>query len=276
LLLTHSMRGDALAFPAAIIELDCVSYRQRGVDILTDVSWSIQRGERWAVLGPNGCGKTTMLRIACGYLWPTSGVVRRFGEELVDLRELRKAIGWVAHDLAPLIPPREHVIATVVSGKFAQLGLKPYGDTQPTDADFDAARSLLTAMGCADLADKQFGVLSQGERQQTLVARARMVDPLLIVLDEPCAGMDPGVRERFLAWLNEQALLAPHPALALVTHHVEEIMPAFNRTLMLERGRIVATGPTDQVVTSERLASAYGVGVDRIEHVRGRAWPIWG
>lgn len=185
-------------------------------------------------------------------------------------------IGWVAHDLAPSIPPQERVLATVVSGKFAQLGLKPYGDVRPTEADFDAARALLSSMDCADLADKPFGVLSQGERQQTLVARARMVDPLLIVLDEPCAGMDPGVRERFLAWLDAQALAKPHPALALVTHHVEEIMPAFDRTLMMQRGRIVATGPTAEVVTAERLAAAYGVGVDRIEHARGRMWPIWG
>src|SRR5262245_2125099 len=96
--------GDAQAQPAAIIELDRIGYRQRGVEILTDVSWQLRRGERWAVLGPNGCGKTTMLRIACGYVWPSSGVVRRQGEELVDLRELRKSIGWVAHDLAAQIP----------------------------------------------------------------------------------------------------------------------------------------------------------------------------
>lgn len=271
--------GDAQAKPAAIIEFDRVGYRQRGVEILTDVSWQLRRGERWAVLGPNGCGKTTMLRIACGYLWPSTGVVRRQGEELVDLRELRKSIGWVAHDLAAQIPPGENVVATVVSGKFSQLGLKSYGDVHPTEADFTAARALLDEMGCSALAEKRFGVLSQGERQQTLVARARTVDPLLIVLDEPCAGMDPGVRERFLAWLNDfaahEAAKSTGAAILFVTHHVEEIMPAFDRTLLMNSGRIVATGATTEVVTRERLADIYGVGVESLDVFNGRLWPRW-
>jgi iron complex transport system ATP-binding protein len=263
-----------------LIELDRVGYRQQAVDILLDVSWRLQRGARWAVLGPNGCGKTTLLRIACGYVWPTSGTVRRLGRELVDLGELRRSIGWVTADLAPRIPPAELAVETVVSGKFAQVGLRRLGDAQPMAADFAAARALLDQMNCAPLADKPFGVLSQGERQQALVARARMVDPLLVVLDEPCAGMDPGVRERFLAWLEQfapgEAAAAAGPALVFVTHHVEEIMPSFTSTLMMQRGRILATGSTHDVVTRERLAAVYGVAVDRLEESAGRLWPIWG
>jgi iron complex transport system ATP-binding protein len=271
--------------PAPLIELDKVGYQQRGVDILIDVSWRLERGERWALLGPNGCGKTTLLRIACGYLWPTTGVVRRLGEELVDLGELRRSIGWVAADLAPRIPPREKTLDTVVSGKFAQVGLKRVGELQPTDADFAEARTLLERMNCRDLADKPFGVLSQGERQQTLVARARMVNPLLIVLDEPCAGMDPGVRERFLAWLEEIAspgevasaagCSSHHPAIVFVTHHVEEIMPAFERTLVMSAGRIAAEGRTAEIVTSELLSQTYSLSVARVESHRGRFWPLW-
>lgn len=263
-----------------LIELDRVDYRQQAADILVDVSWRLERGERWAVLGPNGCGKTTLLRIACGYVWPTSGTVRRLGRELIDLGELRRSIGWVTADLAPNIPPSERAIETVVSGKFAQVGLKRLGDAQPTNADFAAAAALLDQMNCAALADKPFGVLSQGERQQTLVARARMVDPLLVVLDEPCAGMDPGVRERFLAWLERQsageAASAAGPALVFVTHHVEEIMPSFTRTLMMHQGRIAAAGPTREVITPERLAAAYGIRVDRLENSGHRLWPLWG
>jgi iron complex transport system ATP-binding protein len=265
---------------APLIELAGVGYRQQDVDILVDVDWRLERGEHWAVLGPNGCGKTTLLRIACGYLWPTSGVVRRLGEELIDLGELRRSIGWVATELAPQIPRGERAIETVVSGKFAQVGLKRLGDMQPTDADFAAARRLLYEMGCTALAGKPFGVLSQGERQQTLVARARMVDPLLIVLDEPCAGMDPGVRERFLAWLDAQAAEAgapgaSAPALVMVTHHVEEIMPHFERTLVMQQGRIAAAGATRDVVTAGLLHRVYGVAVERLESAAGRLWPIW-
>lgn len=259
-----------------LIELDRVGYRQQSTQILADASWRLERGERWAILGPNGCGKTTMLRVACGYAWPTSGIVRRLGRELIDLSELRRSIGWVATDLAPQIPPQERGIETVVSGKFAQVGLKRLGGAQPTDADFADARSLLDRMGCAALADKPFGVLSQGERQQTLVARARMVDPLLIVLDEPCAGMDPGVRERFLAWLDGVSAADSLPAIVFVTHHVEEIMPSFTRTLVMQNGRIVATGATADVITPERLAAVYGVEVERLERSGNRLWPIWG
>ena len=203
--------------PTPLIELEHVGFRRQQADILVDVSWRLERQQHWAVLGPNGCGKTTMLRIACGYLWPNSGAVRRLGQELIDLGELRRSIGWVATDLAPKIPPEELAIETVVSGRLAQVGLRHIGELQPTEADFAAARELLRSMRCGDLADKPFGVLSQGERQQTLVARARMVDPLLIVLDEPCAGMDPGVRERFLAWLDQLAASATSPSLILVT-----------------------------------------------------------
>jgi iron complex transport system ATP-binding protein len=258
-----------------LIELDRVGYRQGAVEILRDVTWRLDRGQHWAVLGPNGSGKTTLLRITCGYLWPSSGVVRRLGEELIDLSELRRSIGWVAGDLLASIPPRERVVETVVSGKFAQVGLKRLGELQPTEADFAAAHRLLDEMHCEGLADKPFRVLSQGERQQVLVARARIVDPLLIVLDEPCAGMDPGVRERFLAWLNALASAGNSCAMILVTHHVEEIMPAFESTLVMRDGRLAAAGRTAEIVTARLLEEVYGVRVSQLPSVEKRLWPIW-
>ncbi len=259
-----------------LIELQSVGYRQGAAEILRDVSWRLDRGKHWAVLGPNGSGKTTLLRTACGYLWPTSGVVRRCGEELIDLAELRRSIGWVATDLAANIPPRERAVETVVSGKFAQVGLKRLGELQPAEADFNAARRLLCEMRCDALADKPFRVLSQGELQQVLVARARMVNPLLIVLDEPCAGMDPGVRERFLAWLDDIASSENSCAIVLVTHHVEEIMPAFEATLVMRDGRIAAAGQTAEIVTEQLLEDVYGVRVAQLPSIDNRRWPIWG
>jgi iron complex transport system ATP-binding protein len=119
-------------------------------------------------------------------------------------------------------------------------------------------------------------VLSQGERQQVLVARAQMVEPLAIILDEPCAGMDPGVRERFLAWLAVRAADAVTPAIVFVTHHVEEIMPGFDRTLVMQSGRTAAAGATHDVVTAELLERVYGVRVARLEESANRWWPIWG
>src|SRR3990172_3308499 len=102
-----------------LITCERVGYRQQGFDILADVDWRIERGEHWAVLGPNGCGKTTLLRIACGYVWPTSGRVLRLGKELVDLGELRRSIGWISSELADRIPANDTGLETVVTGRLA-------------------------------------------------------------------------------------------------------------------------------------------------------------
>src|SRR4051794_14517128 len=227
-----------------LIACDRVGYRQQGTEILTDINWRIDRCQHWAVLGPNGSGKTTLLRIACGYLWPTSGRVLRLSEELIDLGELRRSIGWISTGMIADIPAAETGVETVVSGKFAQFGLKRFPGMEPTTADFAAARQELARLGCEALADKPFGVLSQGERQQVLIARARMAKPLLLVLDEPCAGMDPGVRERYLAWLDERLGQPDSPTVVLVTHHIEEIVPGFMNTIILSGGRVHSSGPT--------------------------------
>jgi iron complex transport system ATP-binding protein len=259
-----------------LITCEEVGYHQQGADILADINWQLDRGQHWAVLGPNGCGKTTLLKIACGYLWPTSGRVLRLGEELLDLGELRRSIGWISTGMIAEIPASDTGLETVVSGKFAQFGLKRLPGSEPTPADFDVARSELARLGCESLADKPFGIVSQGERQQVLIARARMAKPLLLVLDEPCAGMDPGVRERFLGWLNQRLGQRDTPTVVLVTHHIEEIVPGFANTLVLSRGRVHSSGPTDRVVTRETIESVYGTRLSRLETVGGRRWPLWG
>jgi iron complex transport system ATP-binding protein len=259
-----------------LITCQRVGYRQQGVDILADVEWRIEPGQHWAVLGPNGSGKTTLLRIACGFLWPTSGRVLRLGQELIDLGELRRSIGWISSGLVAQIPDSDTGLETVVTGRFAQIGLKRFPVGGPSDEDFADAAAELDRLGCGVLADKPFGILSQGERQQMLVARARMAAPLLLVLDEPCAGMDPGVRERFLAWLDEQVKRPETPTVVLVTHHVEEIVAGIQNTLVLRDGRVYASGPTREVVTCETIESVYQTRLARIEASGGRLWPMWG
>jgi len=260
-----------------LITCEDVGYHQQGADILVGINWQLDRGQHWAVLGPNGSGKTTLLRIACGYLWATSGRVLRLGEELLDLGELRRSIGWISTGMIAEIPASDTGLETVVSGRFAQFGLKRLpGIEEPSSVDFADARRELARLNCESLAEKRFGILSQGERQQVLIARARMAKPLLLVLDEPCAGMDPGVRERFLAWLNEALRHPETPTVVLVTHHIEEIVPGFSNTLVLSQGRIHSSGPTDQVVTRETIESVYRTRLSRLETVGGRRWPLWG
>jgi iron complex transport system ATP-binding protein len=259
-----------------LIRFEDVSYRQQGSDILSAINWQIDGGQHWAVLGPNGSGKTTLLRLACGYLWPTSGRILRLGQELLDLGELRRSIGWISSQMIAQIPASETGLETVVSGRFAQLGLRNLPNFGPNDSDYNDGRKELKLIGCESLSEKPFGILSQGERQQVLIARARMARPFLLVLDEPCAGMDPSVRERFLAWLDDRMSDSNSPAVVLVTHHIEEIMPGLANTLVLSAGRVHSAGRTQDVVTRETIESVYGTRLSRIERSGGRLWPIWG
>lgn len=257
-----------------ILDIRDICYRINNRLILDHVSWQIQKGEHWAVLGPNGAGKTTLLKIACGYIWANAGgTVYRNGQALVDLRELRKSIGWVTISLAAQIPLGESVIRTVVSGKFAQLGLCEYTGHEPQDVDFARARAFLSEMDCAHVANQKFGTLSQGERQRVLIARARMARPLLLILDEPCAGLDPGGRELLLHSIQNLAHTQRQMGLILVTQHIEEIMPVFDRVVALADGKIIEQGPKEDVLSPQLIRRLYGISA-RVLHSAGRCWMV--
>jgi iron complex transport system ATP-binding protein len=256
------------------LELCNVSHVANGRKILDSIDWLVQAGEHWAILGPNGSGKTTLLKIASGYLWPNGGgEVYRQGKTLTHLPELRKSIGWVTASLASEIPVQEVVLNTVVSGKFAQIGYLGGMWGQARARDFTQARRYLGELGCAHLRAREFGTLSQGEQQKVLIARARMTKPYLIILDEPCAGMDPGARENFLASLRKLGAQKKIPALIYVTHHIEEILPLFRRTLVLRDGKVIHAGATRRVLTHHVLKDLYGVPLAVIRR-KGRYWPV--
>ncbi len=226
------------------------------VRILRGIDWRIAPREHWAILGPNGCGKTSLIKALTGYLSPTSGSLsvlgRRYGES--DWRDLRLRIGIVTSALQASIPPAEPALETVVSGKYAQLDLW----ARPTRADRAAARRLLRFVGAGRIEAREWLFLSQGERQRVLIARALMARPRLLILDEPCAGLDPVARRRFLGFLDTLARAARGPALVLVTHHVEEITPAFTHALVLRSGAVLAAGPKRTTVTTRVLSAAFG------------------
>ena len=256
------------------LELRDVSYVADGKSILHSINWTVRQGEHWAILGPNGSGKTTLLKLACGYLWPNAGgVVLRKGKELMFLPELRKSMGWVTAALASEIPAQENALNTVVSGKFAQIGYLGGIWGQANKADFAAARRYLKELDCDDLRGQEFGTLSQGEQQKVLIARARMTKPYLIVLDEPCAGMDPGAREKFLASLRKVGGRKQIPALIYVTHHIEEILPSFRKTLVLRAGKVLYAGETGRVLQHDLLEDLYGIALTVVKR-KGRYWPV--
>ncbi len=259
-----------------LIEVVNATYVAGGRTILDSATWTIRHGQQWVVLGPNGAGKTTLLRIAAGYLWPNAGgYVRRMGRELLDLRDLRRSIGWVANTLSPDVPRRENVLDTVVSGRFAQVGLTHHHGCEPTKTDYRDAEQYLEQLRCQDLREKVFGVLSQGEQQAVLVARAAMAEPMLMILDEPCEGMDPGTRERFLQMLDGLLESDTAPSVVLVTHHVEEILPRIDNLLTVREGKILAQGKVAATLDVQTISALYDVPVRRIERSGGRMWPIW-
>jgi iron complex transport system ATP-binding protein len=202
---------------------------------------------------------------------PTRGTIdllgHRFGES--DWRDLRTHIGLVTSAVHHLIPPAEPAIETVISGKYAQLDL--WGTVRR--ADRRRAQRILRTIGAADLAQREWVLLSQGERQRVLVGRALMARPRLLILDEPCAGLDPVAREHFLDFLDGLARQAGAPTLVLVTHHLEEIMPVFSHALVMRAGRVVAAGPRRQVLTACVLSAAFGARA-RLAVRRGR-WQAW-
>jgi iron complex transport system ATP-binding protein len=255
----------------AIARVEVGSFRRDAVTILRDIRWTIRAGEHWAVLGPNGSGKTTLLRILSAYEWPTEGQVevlgKRFGR--YDLRELRKQIGIVSSALEPRIPPREDAVAVVLSGFDASIGLA----RNFTPDEDRRALAALEALGAGHLAMRRFGVLSQGERQRVLIARALIHRPPLLILDEPAEGLDPLARERLLEDLERFSARRDAPTIALVTHHLEEIPPFVTHALLLAGGSAIAEGRVEDVLTDENLSRAFGVPCEVVRQP-GRRWSL--
>jgi iron complex transport system ATP-binding protein len=251
--------AQMLASRTPILEVSRLSIERGRTRILHDVNWRVERGQHWVVLGANGSGKTSLLRALTGYLPPTTGQVAVFGKIYgeTDWRDLRMHIGLVTSALQPHVPPAEPAIETVLSGKFAQLDLW----AKTTHADRAAAGRILQRVDATPLAAREWMFLSQGERQRVLIGRALMARPRLLILDEPCAGLDPVAREHFLKFLDDLAHRRGAPALVLVTHHVEEITPAFTHALVLRAGAVVAAGPKSRTVTSAMLSRAFGARI---------------
>ncbi len=229
---------------------------ERGVTTLIhDIAWRVRAGEHWVVLGANGSGKTSLLRALTGYLMPTEGEIRLLGEVYgdSDWRELRKQIGMVSSAVRELMADSEPALEAVVTGRYAMVD--HWGEVSPEDRK--AGMRILRQIECAHLAERPWAYLSQGERQRVLIGRALMAKPRLLILDEPCAGLDPAAREHFLQFVERLGRQRNAPTLALVTHHVEEIMPVFTHALVLKDGGVLASGEKAATLNSRTLSAAF-------------------
>jgi iron complex transport system ATP-binding protein len=255
-----------------VIRMDDVSVRRGDTVLVHDIDWSVELDERWVVLGPNGAGKTTLLKLAAAELHPTGGRVHVLGEQLgrVNVFELRTRIGLTSAALGIRVPETESVRDVVISAGYGVLGR---WRERYDSLDADRADSLLAALGIVGLAQRTFGTLSEGERKRTLIARALMTDPELLLFDEPAAGLDLGGREDLVGRLSVLAADPDAPASVLVTHHVEEIPVGYTHGLLLREGGIVAAGLLDDVLTDENLTATFGIPLG-VQRRRGRytAW----
>lgn len=244
---------------------------RRGAAVILDgLDWTIQRGEHWALLGANGSGKTSLLAAVTGYLTPSAGEIALLGATYgrADWRELRRRVGLVSSALRQQMPEAASAREIVAGGPEAAIGLgKALTRTMARRAD-----AALAQLDAADLRHRPWAVLSQGERQRVLIARALVGAPEVLFLDEPCAGLDPVAREKFLG--SMQALAAADRALSLVlvTHHIEEIFPAITHALCLREGRVEAAGPIRRVLTSQVLSRVLSAPLRVSRH--GERWRL--
>jgi iron complex transport system ATP-binding protein len=253
-----------------VVALRDVEVRREGVTVLTAVDWRVREHERWVLLGPNGSGKTTLLQVAGARLLPSAGSVEILGGRLgrVDLRALRSRVALVSGALTRVLRADQPARDVVASGRHGALETWWH---HYTDADWARADDLLTQGGVGAIAHRPFGVISEGERQQVLLARALMSNPELVLLDEPFAGLDLGARETLLSRLSALAADSHSAPVVLVTHHCEEIPRGFTHGGLVREGRLMAAGPLHDVISSGLVSECFAVSVD-VGCSDGRWW----
>jgi iron complex transport system ATP-binding protein len=246
---------------ASVLQLDSVSVVRDGNRIIDDLSWTVEPDQRWVILGPNGAGKTTLLQLASASMHPSSGTAMLLGEKLgaIDVFDLKPRIGFASTALARRLPGNEAVLDVVMTAAYSVTGR---WNEEYEDIDVKRARRVLAEWKLDQLENRLFGTLSDGEQKRVQIARSVMTDPELLLLDEPAASLDLGAREELLQLLGGYATGPQAPAIVMVTHHVEEIPPGFSHGLLLAEGKVVASGPIDEVITSEHLTSTFGLPLE--------------
>lgn len=243
-----------------ILHMENVSLKRDGSWILQNVNWDIKKGEHWVLFGLNGSGKTAILNMLNAFYFPSSGNLtvldKEFGKTYLG-EELRKKIGFVSSALQEKLHSNDNAFEIVLSGAFASIGLYE----KPTEAMREKAIDLLKQLGCYEYANRNYNTLSQGEKQRVLIGRALMAEPELLIFDEPTNGLDFIAREQLLETIQTIAVNSNSPTMIYVTHHVEEILPVFNKTLLLKRGEVFSSGNTKDMISSQQLSQFFGLKV---------------
>lgn len=257
-------------FEGELLHYENITFVRSSKGILNGVNWHVKTGENWALLGLNGAGKSTLLGMIMAYTCATRGDLRVLGYEFGKCvwKKVKDQVGFVSSTLGQFAStlqdePALHVVA---SGKNSLIGM--YHDI--SDEDRAQATAILEDIGLLHKADSPFGVLSTGEQRRILIGRAFMNQPKLMVLDEPCNGLDVPSREYLLTLLEEQVSTGKYPII-YVSHQIEEIIPSITHVAILKDGVIYEAGPKEEIITDEILSEAYGIPV-HVEWSDGRPW----
>ncbi|CAM2783695.1 ATP-binding cassette domain-containing protein [Paenibacillus sediminis] len=250
-----------------MISMDHITLLRDKRPILDDVTLQIASGEHWAILGRNGSGKTTLLEMMTGYLFPTQGKIEVLGNTYgsCDVREVRKQIGYISQSLLEKLTLSDPVWEVVATGAFAFLR---FYQTIPDEVKLQAM-NLLAEMNLGHASNNPLGTLSQGERKKVMLARSLMANPRILIMDEPCAGLDLFEREKMLVEIDR--LRQRDVTVVYVTHHIEEIVPLFTHVALIRDGKLEAAGPKKEVLTTETLLNTYEIPVD-LEWSGDRPW----
>ncbi len=250
-----------------IINMKNVYWKNGNRYILKKINWTVKQGEHWAILGLNGSGKTSLLNLINGYIWPSKGTVsvlgKNFGE--YDIRELRKSIGMVSSYLQEKFYTTETAEEIILSGKFATIGLY----NRISFKDHKNIKKILESLDSLSVLKKPYCILSQGEKQKVLIARALINAPEILIFDEPLSGLDIFGREYLLSYIEHLARKDKSPTIIYVTHRIEEILPVFTHVLLLKKGEIYLQGEKKDILTNENLSGFFETPV-RINLNRNR------
>jgi len=249
---------------AHFLELCRVNIARGERVVLHDVDLSIRAGEHVAILGPNGCGKSTLILAMSCQLYPIvkPGMsVRIFGRERWDLTELRRHFGVVAAGLIGELPGERTAVTTgldaVIAGFFSASTLWP--NLHVTGEMRERAAEALERMDALHLAEQLVGTMSAGERRRILIARALVHRPRQLLLDEPSNALDMAAQRDLRETLRR--LAREGTGLVLVTHHLGDILPEIERVILMRAGRIVGDGPREEMLTEARLSELFHVPV---------------
>ena len=253
-----------------ILSYKNVSFRRDGREILKNINWEIKKDENWALLGLNGSGKSTLLSMIPAYTFATSGEVSVFEKKFGTCvwAEVKEKVGFVSSSLNTFSDSLNNQTLNniVLSGKYNSIGIYQ----EITQKDREKANNIIKNFKLSHLKLNKYITLSQGEQRKTLLARAFMNEPSLLILDEPCSGLDIRAREIFLKTLEESKSKIPF---IYVTHQIEEIIPSITHVAILDNGEIVSQGNKFEVLTEENLSKLYGIDL-KIEWSNNRPWLI--